>query len=163
MATRVVLTPESATFPTTNFPQLYKDGQFRMVLAFNDTTSQTAYWTSVIPQGWTGTVTAVITYRAASATSGAVMWRVAVEAHTSGDAVDTDATSSFDTTNSASADTVPGTAGYIKQVSVTVTNQDAAAAGDYVRWRLDRDAASGSDTATGNCEVLLVEIRDSAA
>jgi predicted RecA/RadA family phage recombinase len=160
MATRFYLTPESAIFPTSNFPDLKINSQVHTSLGFDAATSETAYWKSGVPQGWTGTVTAVITYRAASATSGSVVFRVAIEAITSGDAVDTDSSSSFDTSNSVT-DTVPGTAGYLKQVSVTLTNNDSAAAGDFIRIRLDRDASNGSDTATGDIEVLLVEIRDS--
>jgi hypothetical protein len=134
----------------------------RPVLGFDTSTSETCYWTAVIPQGWTGTVTAVISYAMASATSGGVAFDVAVEALTSGDATDTDATTSFDSVNNSASTTVPGTAGYIDQISITLTNQDSIAAGDYVRIALNRDAdgTSGTDDATGDCYVLAVELRE---
>ena len=94
MATRFVGTPLSAEFPASNYPQLTLSNR-RPVLGFDASTSETCYWTTVIPQGWTGTVTAVISYAMASATSGGVAFDVAVEAITSGDATDTDATTSF--------------------------------------------------------------------
>jgi hypothetical protein len=159
--TRAVLTPQSAEFPTTNFPALLAVNT-RPVLAFDATTSETCYWTLVAPQGFTGTMTAVISYMMASATSGGVAFDVAVEAITSADATDLDAASSFDTVNGGTDAAVPGTAGYMEQVSITLTNQDSAAAADYLRISLARDVADGADTATGDCYVLAVELRDAA-
>ena len=161
MATRLILTPLAGEFPATNFPQLTLSNR-RPVLAFDATTSETVYWTAVIPQGWTGTVTAVISYAMASATTGGVAFDVAVEALTSGDATDTDATTSFDTVNGGNDSAVPGTAGYMEQLSITLSNLDSAAAGDLVRFSLARDVADAADTATGDCYVFAVEIRDAA-
>lgn len=155
--TRFVLTPNAAEFPASNFPQLMLVNQ-RPVLAFDASTNETCYWTAAVPQGWTGTKTAYIYYIMASATSGDVDIDVAVEAVTDGDATDLDAGTSFDTTNSTDNTTVPGTAGYMDVVAVTLTNNDSSAAGDYVRFSLTRDAAS--DTATGDMYVLAMEIRD---
>ena len=104
MATRAVLLPESAHYPATNFPALLLSNR-RPVLAFDASTSETAYWTD----------------------SG-----------------------------------VPGTAGYMEQVSVTLTNADSIAAADLVRVSVARAVANGADTATGDCYVLSVEIRDAA-
>lgn len=161
MATRFILTPYSAEFPSTNFPQLLLSNR-RPVLAFNATTSETCYWTVACPQGWTGTVTAVITYAMASATSGGVAFDVAAEAISSGDALDTDATTSFDTVNGGNDTAVPGTAGYQEQISITLSNMDSVAAADYLRFSLARDVADANDTATGDCYVFAVEIRDGA-
>jgi len=163
MATRCVFLPESANFPSTNMPAPGVDGQLRPYLAFDATTDESCDWSGVAPQGLTGALTAIITYRMASATTGAARWQVAIEAITDGDAVDTDAASSFDTSNSNGA-TVPGTAGHIDQLSVTLTNADSMAAGDYFRLRLNRDAdgTSGTDDATGDAQVLMVELRDAA-
>ena len=70
MATRAVLLPEAAHYPATNFPALLLSNR-RPVLAFDASTSETAYWTFVAPQGITGAWTAVISYAMASATTGA--------------------------------------------------------------------------------------------
>ncbi len=161
MATRAILTPDSAHFPTSNFPQLSRSNA-RPILAYDASTSETAYWQFVAPQGITGTLTAVITYAMASATTGGVAFNVAVEAISDGDAIDTDATTSFDTVNTGTAGTVPGTAGYIDQISITLTNADSIAAADLVRISVARAVANGSDTATGDCYVLAVEFRDGA-
>lgn len=161
MATRAVLTPESAHFPSTNFPALSLINQ-RPVLLFDASTAETAYWTAVAPQGLSGTQTLVISYLMASATTGGIAFDVAVEAVTSGDALDLDATTSFDTANTATDAAVPGTAGYMEQVSVTLTNADSMAAADYVRISITRAVANAADTATGDLGLLVAEWRDSA-
>lgn len=160
MATRATFLPFSAELPTSNPAALFVDGQNRPYLAFDTTTSESAAWTFKAPQGLTGTLTCVVTYRAASATSGTFAYDASIEAITSGDAVDTDSASSFDTVNTSAADTVPGTAGYEKDLSVTLTNADSIAAGDYVRLKIARNVAT--DTATGDIQILTVEFRDAA-
>lgn len=163
MATRFVFTPLAAEFPATNFPQLTLSNR-RPVLAFDASTDETAYWTAAAPQGITGTITVVISYAMASATSGTVGFQAQIEAITAGDAVDTDATTSFDTVNNSASTTVPGTAGYIGQISITMTNADGIAAADYFRLSLNRDADGSAitDSATGDALVLAVELRDAA-
>lgn len=156
--TRFVFTPTAAEFPSANFPALAVDGQSRPYLAFDTTTAETCYWTFVAPQGLTGALTAIVTYRAASATSGTAAFSVALECITDGDTTDTDSASSFATANSPSAVTVPGTAGYIDQYSITLTNADSIAAGDYARLSLTRNVSS--DNASGDLQVLAVELRE---
>ncbi len=159
MASLVIFTPLSAEFPATNFPQLLLVNR-RPVLAFDDTTSETVYWTGVARQGLGSALTVVITYIMASAVTGGVAFDVALEAVSDGDATDLDAVTSFDAVNNASVTAVPGTAGQIDQVSVALTNADAIAAGDYFRLSLARDVADAADTAVGDMYVLVVELRD---
>lgn len=165
MSTRAVFGPLEAEFPSTNFPQLLAVHATarRPVLGYDATTDESAYWTGVAPQGLTGAITVVVTYMMASATSGAVRFQAQLEAVTDGDAVDLDAAESLDTANS-NGETVPGTAGHISQVSITMTNADSLAAADLYRLKLTRDAdgTSGTDDATGDCYVLAVELRDAA-
>lgn len=163
MASRHVFTPFGAEFPATNYPQLTLINR-HPVLAFDAATDETAQWTGIAPQGLTGTITAVITYMMASATSGTVGFQVALEAVSDGDATDLDAGDSFDTVNNSASTTVPATAGYIDQISVTLTNADSLAAGDLFRLRLNRDADGSAitDSATGDAYVLSVELRDAA-
>lgn len=161
MATRASLGPLSAEFPTSNFPQLVIVN-VRPALAFDATTAETCYWTFVVPQGITGTKTFVISYSMASATTGGVAFDVAVEAVSTGDATDLDATTSFATTNTGTDAAVPGTAGYMEQISITLTNDDSMAAADYLRISVTRAVANGSDTATGDCYVWQCEFRDAA-
>ena len=162
MATRVVLSPLAAEFPASNYPALMTVNA-RPVLAFDASTAETCYWTFVAPQGLTGTLTFVGQFVMASATSGTVDFEVAVEATSSGDALDLDATTSFATANAITAPTVPATAGYLGSFTCTLTNDDGIAAGDYVRISLKRDATDATnDTATGDCYLLAGEFRDVA-
>lgn len=158
--TRAILTPLSAEFPSSNFPGLTTINA-RPALAYDASTQETAYWTLVAPQGLTGALSCVVTYMMASATSGTIEFEVAVEAVTDGDATDLDATTSFDTVNASGATTVPGTAGYIDQVSTTLTNADSIAAGDLIRISISRDADDATnDTATGDLYLLTAELRE---
>lgn len=163
MATRFVGLPHSAEFPASNFPQITQINQ-RPVLAFDAATDETAYWTDIAPQGLTGTLTLVITYCMASATSGTVGLQAQIEAVSDGDVTDLDATTSFDTVNNSASTTVPGTAGQIDQISITLTNADSLAAADYYRISVNRDADGSAitDSATGDLYLLAIELRDAA-
>ncbi len=92
----------------------------------------------------------------ASATSGGVAWDVRISATSDGDTQDVDA-QDFGAANVGTA-TVPGTAGYLDEVSVTLTNADSVAAGDFVVVRLARAVADAADTATGDAELLAVSL-----
>lgn len=158
--TRFVFTPLAAEFPAANFAQLMLVNR-RPVLAFDAATAETAQWTAVAPVGLTGALKATIYYMMASATSGKVDFTVAVEAVTPGDSTDLDAGDSFDTANTVTAPTVPGTAGYMSSIECALTNADGIAAGDLFRVQLTRDATDGTnDTATGDAYVLGVELTD---
>ena len=45
---------------------------------------------------------------------------------------------------------VPGTAGYLTEVSLVLANSDCAVAGDYVIFKFFRDADDAADTASGD-------------
>jgi hypothetical protein len=164
VATRFVLLPAPAEFPSTNFPQLTISNttERRLVLAFDTTTQETCSWTVVAPQGWTSGFTAVLSYSMASATTGGIAFEVGIEAITTGDATDLDAGTSYDTTNTATDSGVPGTAGYMEQISLTLTNHDSSAAADLLRIYFRRAPANGTDTATGDLLLHALEIRDAA-
>lgn len=163
--TRYAFTPLSAEFPASNFPQALLSNR-RPALAYDAATDETAYWTFAAPQGITGTMTLVLTIAMASAVSPATVgFQAQIEAITDGDATDTDATTSFDTVNNSASTTVPATtAGNPKQISITLTNQDSIAAGDYCRLSINRDADGSAitDSATGDAYLLLAELRDAA-
>lgn len=158
-----VFRPGDAEFKTSTFPGpgVSSDASgARPYLAFDAAADEACYFTFIAPQGLTAPLTAILTYAMASATSGNVICDAALEAISDGDALDTDASESLDTTNTSSATAVPGTAGYIDQLSITLTNNDGIAAGDLCRLRVRRVGSNGSDTATGDLQLLAVELRD---
>jgi hypothetical protein len=147
----------------TNIPQITALNG-RLYLAFDATTDETCYLNGVAPQGLTGTLTLVVKGIMQSATSNTVGLRAAVEAVTPGDAVDLDATTSFDTINYATSAAVPGTAGYLFETTITLTNADSMAAGDTFRIEFGRDAdgTGSTDSATGDFYCESIELRDAA-
>lgn len=163
MATLYIFKPGAAEFPSSNFPQ-YLLVNRRPALAFDASTDETCYWTGIAPQGLTSTYSIIITYMMASATANAVGFQAQIEAVSDGDTTDLDATTSFDSVNNSASTTVPGTAGYIDQITIALTNADSIAAGDYFRLSLNRDADGSAitDSATGDAYVLAVEFRDSS-
>jgi hypothetical protein len=156
----IIVSPEGFVLPASAHPDRGVV-QGRSYLAFDVSTVETARSKAFrMPAAYTGsgTLKAAIQYAMASATSGKVDFEVAVEALTPADAVDTDAAESFDTAN-AGNQTVPGTAGYLGELIITLTNKDSVAAGDYVRITIERDADDGTDdTASGDARVYSVTI-----
>lgn len=111
-----------------------------------------------MPENFASSLTAKLQYTMASATSGKVDLEVEVQAISDGDAVDVD-TASFDTENEvAGGTTVPGTAGYLDEISILLSNDDGVAAGDLVYIRVNRDHDSGDDTASGDCEIRAISL-----
>jgi hypothetical protein len=160
MATRGIFSPLDTYPPDSNAATLVRTAE-RYYLSFQGSGgNQSALIATIAPQGLSGTQTIVLTVEMASATSGDTDWDVEVESVSDGDSIDLGATASFDTANSSDNNSVPATAGYPYQVTVTLTNTDSMAAGDLVRFKITRDEVS--DTATGAAHVHAIEWRDSA-
>jgi hypothetical protein len=126
-------------------------------LLFDDTTDEFHHYTFRMPENYSSGLTLKAQYSMASATSGNVIIAAQVMALSDGDsaAVDSD---SYDTANTSSATAVPGTAGYIDEISLTLTNADSVAAGDWVAIKVYRDADNASDTATGDLEMIALSL-----
>lgn len=162
MITGLQIHPGHVEFDETNpaqFAVITGTSPDSWVVAFDDATNETVVLTLMMPQAYAaGTLTLVLQLAMASATSGDVDVDVSVEARdiAGNDPVNAD---SFDTVNSVDNTSVPGTALLGFEVEVTLTNKDSVAAGDRVRLKITRDAAS--DTASGDMYLLSAEIRES--
>lgn len=132
----------SAAAPTPHFLQL----------VFDAATKEMCMWAFRMPSDYASGPTLKVQYKMASATSGNVIIEGRIAAVTDGDAQDVDA-KAFGTANTSSASAVPATAGYLKEISLALTNADSLAAGDFTIVYLARDAANASDTAAGDMEV----------
>jgi hypothetical protein len=163
----VILTPGSATLPdgTTNnaAPAMQRvkssataPGIYALQLAFDASTEEWVTWSFRMPDDYASGPVLKVLWKATSATSGGVVWDGRVSATSSGDSQDVDA-QDFDSANTATG-TAPGTAGYLLETSITLTNADSVAAGDFVVIRLARAAANGSDTATGDAEMMMAAL-----
>lgn len=125
---------------------------------FDDTTVEQLRFQGVVPDNYASGLTATLFYSMASANSGKVDFEVSVMCVTPDDAADID-TDSFDTVNAAN-ETVPGTAGYMSELDVALTNADSAAAGDLIFLKLERDADDATnDTATGDAELRGIRLQ----
>jgi hypothetical protein len=131
-------------------------GIYAIQLAFDATTEEWVTWSFRMPDDYASAPALKVQWKAASATSGGVVWDARVSATSSGDSQDVDA-QDFDSANTATG-TAPGTAGFLLETSITLTNADSVAAGDFVVVRLARAAANGSDTATGDAECAMVAL-----
>lgn len=123
-------------------------------LLFDASTKEQVSWQTRMPDNYASGPVLECWFKMASATTGNVIGEGRLAAITDGDSTDADA-KAYSSANTSSATAVPGTAGYVKKMSITLTNADSVAAGDWVNIYFARDAANGSDTATGDLELVM--------
>jgi hypothetical protein len=134
----------SATAPAPYFLQL----------AYDAANLESATWSFRMPADYASAPVLLIQYKMVSAVTGNVIMVASMAATSPGDTTDTDA-KAFAAVNTSSATAVPATtAGKLGEISITMTNADSVAAGDFVNVRIGRDGASGSDTAAGDLEFV---------
>lgn len=126
------------------------------VLLFDAATDEEAHFLLDVSLYGSGNITVKVRYSMASATSGDVIWAAQLMAQTPDDAVDL-VTATWDTANTVT-DTVPGTAGHMTEATITLSNLDSLAAGDYAILKIYRDANAAGDTATGDAELIQLQI-----
>ena len=140
-------TKSSGTAPAVYFLQL----------AFDAAQLEWAAWQFVMPADANATPNPVlvIKYKMVSAVTGNVIMIGRLATFTPGtDSTDFDA-KVFAAANTSAATAVPATtAGRIGEISITMTNADSIAAGDVCVLYVARDGASGSDTASGDLEMV---------
>lgn len=158
--TLLIFSPLNNEPPASN-PATIDTRNAHLVLDFDDTTNESAVFSGVMPRNYAGTtgVTVYIHYAMTSATSGDVDWDIAFE-RIGDQQLDIDA-DSFAAVNSVDNTTVPATSGNVDIVNVTFTDgsdMDSVAVGESFRLKVTRDATS--DTATGDAELVKVEIKE---
>ena len=155
--TYAVFTPNQNQPPATAFATLDTRNSI-LVLDFDDATDESAVFVSVIPEAASlGSGLKIrLHWMATTATSGNCVWDVSLERMTTD--LDTD---SFDTIASATA-AANGTSGILTVTEITLTTIDSVTAGDGYRLKVNRDANNGSDTMSGDAELVVVEVRSAA-
>jgi hypothetical protein len=130
------------------------------ILDFDDTTDEQAIFLGIIPEAavLTSGLSIHLIWTATTATSGAVVWDASVERMVSPHDIDAN---DFDTAASVTT-TTNGTSGVPNYSVITLTTIDSVTAGDGFRLRINRDANNGSDTMTGDAELIAVEVRSAA-
>jgi hypothetical protein len=127
-------------------------------LDFDAATGEAIYFYFEAVNYGSGNLTVNIDWYADTASSGDVVWEAAIAAITQ----NTD-TQDIETDSLATANTVTdshlGTTGQrLHRASITVSNLDSIAAGDWVVLKIDRNASSGSDTMTGDACIVGVSV-----
>lgn len=123
--------------------------------AMDTTTQEMMMWSFLMPGDYASAPVIRCRYKMLSATSGTFGLLVYIAAVSDGDAQDVDA-KAFASVNTITAVTVPGTAGFIDEITGALSNADSLAANDFVVLRVGRDVAN--DTATADAELLAVTL-----
>lgn len=128
------------------------------VLDFDASTDESTVFVGIMPEGCdlSSGVTVIVKWMATSATSGNVVWACQIERCNT----DLDA-DSFDTAATATG-AANGTSGIPTSTSISQSNIDSVAEGELYRLKIYRDADNGSDTMTGDAELIAVEIQGAA-
>jgi hypothetical protein len=122
---------------------------------FDDSSEEKHRWQFGVPQNFVGSLHLILTWAMASAISGNVVLTGRVKAVTAG-TEDVDS-AAFASDNDAT-EAVPGTGGYTKQTDITLSNDDSLAADDLAVIEVARKGNDGSDTASGDLELLAVKL-----
>lgn len=156
------LTPESAFFQSTVFPEYTKIAgtNFPVTsLKFDAALDEAAFWKFEALSYGSGNITVDILWYADTASSGDVVYGAAISAitpNTDTQDVETDGLATENTVT----DSHLGTTGQrVHLATITVSNLDSIAANDLVHLRIRRlGNTSGSDTMTGDACILLVVV-----
>lgn len=144
-----------AELPASNFAT-WDTRNNHLVLDFDQTTGETAYFTGVLPRNYAGGGITVYVHWTADVTTNTVGWLIAIERMNT----DLDA-DSFAGDQTVTAATVNGTSGIITITNVAISNGaniDSLAAGEAFRLRITRDVAN--DTGAGDANLVAIEIKE---
>ena len=139
-----------ATDPQVRWPELL----------FDTTTEEHWYWSFAMPSNYGSAPIVDVYFKATSATSGTAAFNAKIFAVHPDAATDWDA-GEFAAEQTAASETVPGVAGYLSFLSITLTNADSVAANDMVVLAVFRDVSV--DNAAGDLEVPMVVLRYTGA
>jgi hypothetical protein len=161
MAAKILLSPQSFVLPASNGGRFrFTDGSSftACTLAFDATTTQSAYATAKAIDYTSGNITCVIAWYADSATSGDVVWDVSIAAITPETDTQDFETKAFDAPNAVTDSHLGTTAQRLHEATITISSLDSLAANDVFAVRLRRVASDGADTMTGDAQVVLVTL-----
>ena len=157
--TLLIFTPQAGMPPASNYATLDTRNS-RLVADFDAATDESLVFRGVLPRNYGGSgITVNIIWMATSATSGSVRWLSAFER------CNTDQDSdSFATANSAGG-TANGTSGITTTTGIAHTTGaqiDSVAVGEEFLLKITRDAdgTSGTDDASGDAELVAVELKE---
>lgn len=156
--TLAVFTAQDNQPPASNYARLDSRNSI-VVLDFKDSaTNEYAVFLGVLPRNYAGGgLTVTLHWMGASATSGNVVWDTSIERMNTDE--DSDSFASAQTATGAAN----GTSGIITATAITHSsgaNMDSLAVGEPFRLKVLREGDSGSDTMTGDAQLVAVEIKE---
>jgi len=164
MATQVIaLPPQMAGFKTAGGcnPTRFNGTNFPVyALAFDATTSEAAWFQFPLLNYGSGNITLDVYWYSDTETTHAVVWSTKIGAITPGDATDME-TKAFASAQQATGSIPSQNQGLVK-TTITISNLDSCAAGDWMVLELDRLPADASDTSTSDalCVMLVLTYSD---
>lgn len=152
---------EGAQFLTSAYPAISRAGTNAPAasLKFDAAADEAAFWSFIASNYGSGNLTVRITWYADSASSGDVVWGAAIAAITPNTDTQDVETDSLATENTATDSHLGTTGQRVHSVDITVSNLDSLAADDFVFLRIRRVGSNGSDTMTGDAQLLKVEVQ----
>lgn len=158
--TLAVMTPLHGAPPAANYAQL-DTRNAHPVAAFDAATEEALYFGGVLPRHYAGGgLTLSLHWMGATATSGNVLWGASLERlYAAGDDIDSDSFAAEQTATGAAN----GTSGKLTVTTIAFTagaQMDSIAVGEAFRLKIARKAADGSDTMTGDAQLLRIEIKE---
>lgn len=153
----IVFTPQNNEPPSSNFATLDTRNS-HPTLDYDDGTDQSAVFSSALRGYGGGGLTITLVWAATTSTSGNVVWNVAIE-RIEDNVTDIDS-DSFAAANAVTAGTA-SVSGRTSHDDITFTDgadMDSLAEGEAFRIKVTRDANNGSDTMSGDAELIRVFI-----
>ncbi len=147
--------------PGETFPEFKSAGSTITAesLSFDAAATEAAQVTvPYVPAYGSGNLTVKVLWYGDSATSGDVVWGASIAAltpETDSQDIETDA---WATENTVTDSHLGTTAQRLHTASITVSNLDSIATGDYLALRVRRIGGNGSDTMTGDAQVVGVVV-----
>jgi hypothetical protein len=141
--------PTYSKFDGTNFPI--------SLLGYNDTTAQSMFWKCFISTYGSGNLTLkLLWYSDTGQTTGNVVWGAAISAIAPGAA--TNVTTAALATQDTATTAVNGNTKGLTLTTITISDLGGFVNGDLLWIQIQRVAASGSDTMTGNANLVCAEL-----
>lgn len=156
----VILTAAGAVIPSSGGASQKKTNDTNhsyYTLAFDAASDEAAFWQWVMPNSYDGGAIDVTYYWTSSAISGNAVWCFKAGGSAAGETVDPPLSS--DVCDTAAA---PGTANYL-MATVRAGAGSNFSAGDYVVFKVFRDANNASDTLAADAKLVMVKIEYSVS
>lgn len=156
-----VFSPEQAVFPAITFPAYIKvaGSNFPVTsLAYDAATDEAAFFKFIAQNYGSGNLTLDIYWYADTGSTGVVRWGASIAAITSDTDTQDVETDSLTTENTVD-DTHLGTTNQrLHTASVTISNLDSIANGDWVILRVRRVGSNAADTMSGDALATLFRL-----